>query len=196
MTPSEERQERSGEVKTESAPRHADDIRDIVQGEREEMARQLQLEREETRAGREELERQLLTERQRTDDERNARIRELEEELARARADLDHERQQRDHDEQLRREADTKRDLERDEDVRQQLSEITDLLLQHREEFARKREVVDERWNEKLAWRQERDQQFENLTRMIQGVIDDRAEERERCEEKRRATKGRPCEWN
>jgi hypothetical protein len=195
MTPSEEQQERSGEVKTESA-RHADDIRDIVQGEREEMAKQLQLEREETRAGREELERQLLAERQRTDDERNARIRELEEELARARADLDHERQQRDHDKQLRREADTKRDLERDEDVRQQLNEITDLLLQHREEFARKKEVVDGRWNEKLAWRQERDQQFENLIRMIQGIIDDRAEERGRCEEERRAAQGRPCEWN
>jgi hypothetical protein len=179
---------------TESAARHADDIRDIVQGEREEMARQLQLEREEIRAAREEHEQQLLAERQRADEECKARIRELEDELARVRAELDHERQQRDHDEELRREADIQGGRDRDEDMRQQLNEITDLLLQHRDEFARKREVVDERWNEKMVWRQEKDQQFEDLFRMIRGIIDDRAEERERCEEERRAAAERPCE--
>ena len=61
---------------TESAARHADDIRDVVQSEREEMARQLQLER------------QLLAERQRADEECKASIRELEEELARVRVEL------------------------------------------------------------------------------------------------------------
>ena len=60
----------------ESAARHADDIRDVVQSEREEMARQLQLER------------QLLAERQRADEECKASIRELEEELARVRVEL------------------------------------------------------------------------------------------------------------
>ena len=178
---------------TESAARHADDLRDIVQGEREEMARQLQAEREEARAAQEALEQQVLAERKRADDERDARMRELEEELARVRAELDHERQQRDHDEEMRREADSQRISERDEETRQQLSEITDLLLAHREEFARKKETVDERWNEKLAWRDETNNNFQGLFNMIQGMMDSCAEEKARCEEERRAAEQRPC---
>ena len=178
---------------TESAARHADDLRDIVQGEREEMARQLQAEREEARVAQEALEQQVLAERKRADDERDARMRELEEELARVRAELDHERQQRDHDEEMRREADSQRMSERDEETRQQLSEITDLLLAHREEFARKKESVDERWNEKLAWRDETNNNFQGLFNMIQGMMDSCAEEKARCEEERRAAEQRPC---
>ena len=178
---------------TESAARHADDIRDIVQGEREEMARQLQAEREETRAARETLEQQVLAERARADEERDARVRELEEELARVRAELDHEKQQRDHDEEMRRESESQRNLERDEGTRQQLSEITDLLLAHREEFAQKRETVEERWREKLEWRDETNRQFHDLFGMVQGIIDNCAEEKARCEEERRLAEQRPC---
>jgi hypothetical protein len=178
---------------TESAARHADDIRDIVQGEREEMARQLQAEREEARAAKEALEQQVLAERARADEERDARMRELEEELARVRAELDHEKQQRDHDEEMRREVESQRILERDEETRQQLSEITDLLLAHREEFARKKETVDERWREKLEWRDETNRQFQDLFGMVQGIIDSCAEEKSRCEEERRLAGERPC---
>ena len=181
---------------TESAARHADDIRDIVHGEREEMARQLQAEREEARAAREALEQQVLAERARADEERDARMRELEEELARVRAELDHERQQRDHDEEMRRESESQRNLERDEETRQQLSEITDLLLAHREEFARKKETVDERWREKLEWRDETNRQFHDLFEMVQGVIDSCTEAKERCEEERRLAEQRPCKRN
>ena len=81
---------------TEPAARHADDFRDIVQGEREEMARQLQAEQEEARAAREALEQQVAAERARADEEPDARMRELEEELAHVRAELDHEKQQHD----------------------------------------------------------------------------------------------------
>jgi hypothetical protein len=176
----------------ESAARHADDIRDIVQGEREEMLRQIQAEREEAHAAREALEEKLQAERKRADDERTARVRELEEELTRVRAELDHERQQRDHDEEMRREAESQREQGRDEDMRQQLSEITDLLLAHREEFARKKETVDERWREKQEWREETNSQFQGLFNMIQGVIDNCAEEKVRCEEERRAAAARP----
>jgi len=179
---------------TESAARHADDIRDIVQGEREEMARQLQAEREAARAARKALEQQVLAERTRADEERDARMRELEEELERVRAELDHEKQQRDHDEEMRREAESQKSLERDEETRQQLSEITDLLLAHREEFARKKETVDERWREKLEWRDETNRQFQELFGMVQGVIDTCAEEKARCEEERRLAEQRPCE--
>jgi acetoin utilization deacetylase AcuC-like enzyme len=178
---------------TESAARHADDIRDIVHGEREEMARQLQAEREEARAEREALEQRVLAERRLADDERDARMRELEEELARVRAELDHEKQQRDHDEDMRREADSQRVSERDEETRQQLSEITDLLLAHREEFAQKRETVEERWREKLEWREETNRQFQGLFGMVQGVMDSCAEAKAKCEEERLAAEQRPC---
>ncbi|KAH9993287.1 hypothetical protein BJV74DRAFT_884401 [Russula compacta] len=177
---------------TESAARHADDIRDIVQGEREEMARQLQEEREQARAARDALEQQVLAERKRGDDERDARMRELEEELTRVRAELDHERQQRDHDEEMRREAESERNLERDAEMRQQLSEITDLLLAHREEFARKKETVDERWKDKLEWRDETNRQFQGLFNMVQSVLDCCEEEKARYEEEQRAAAERP----
>ena len=176
----------------ESAARHADDIRDIGQGEREEMARQIDAEREEARAAREALEQQLQAESKRANDERDARMRELEEELTRVRTELDHERQQRDHDDEMRREAESQRNQERDEEMRQQLSEITDLLLAHREEFARKKETVDERWREKQEWRDETNRQFQGLFSMIQGMIDNCAEEKARCEEERRAAAARP----
>lgn len=178
---------------TESAARHADDIKDTVQGEREELARQIQAEREEARAVQEALTQQVLAERKRADDERDARMRELEEELARVRAELDHERQQRDHDEEMRREADSQRISERDEETRQQLSEITDLLLAHREEFARKKETVDDRWREKLEWREETNRNFQDLFNMVQGIMSSCAEEKARCEEERRAAEERPC---
>jgi hypothetical protein len=157
------------------------------------MARQLQAEREEARAARETLEQQVLAERARADEERDARVRELEEELARVRAELDHEKQQRDHDEEMRRETESQRNLERDEETRQQLSEITDLLLAHREEFAQKRETVEERWREKLEWRDETNRQFQDLFGMVQGIMDGCAEEKARCEEERRLAEQRPC---
>jgi hypothetical protein len=176
----------------ESAARHADDIRDIVQGEREEMARQLEAEREEARFAREALEQQVLADRKRADDERDARMRELEDELARVRAELDHEKQQRDHDEEMRREAESQRNVERDEETRHQLNEITDLLLAHREEFARKKETVDERWREKQEWREETNRQFQDLFAMVQGIREECAEAKEKCEEERRAAAERP----
>jgi len=180
----------------ESAARHADDIRDIVQGEREEMMRQLQAEREDARAAREQLEQQVLAERKRADDECDARVRELEEELARVRNELDRERQQRDHDEEMRREDESHRNLERDDEMRKQLSEITDLLLAHREEFARKKETVDERWREKMEWRDETNRQFQDLFGMVQTIINNNAEDRQRCEDERRAEAERPCKRN
>jgi len=169
----------------------ADDIRDIVQGEREEMVRQLQAEQGEARAAREALEQQVLADRKRADDERDARARELEE-LARVRAELEHEKLKRDHDEEMRREAESQRNLERDEEMRQQLSEITDLLLAHREEFARKKETVDERWREKQEWRKETNRQFQNLFRMIRGIIDNFTDAKAKSEEERRAAAERP----
>ena len=178
---------------SESAARYADDIKGIVKGERDELTKQLQLEREESRAARDVLEQQVLAERARADDECHARIQELEDELARVRAELEHEKQQRINDEELRREDDARRQTEGGDEMRQQLSEITDLLLAHREEFARKKEVVEEHWDRKQEWREEDGRRWDEMYRLVQGIIDDRAEERERCEEERRAAAEKPC---
>jgi hypothetical protein len=64
---------------TEFAARHADDIRDIVQGEQEEMSRQLQVEQEEAHAAWEVLKHQVPAECVQADEERGADVRELEE---------------------------------------------------------------------------------------------------------------------
>jgi hypothetical protein len=178
---------------SESAARHADDIRDIVHGEREEMAKQIQQERDDARNANEALVQQVMAERARADDECKDRIQELEDELARVRAELDHEKQQRINDEEMRREDEARRGGERDDEMRQQLSEITDLLLSHREEFARKKEVVEEHWERKQEWREEDARRWDEMYRMVQGIIDDRAEDRERCEEERRAAAEKPC---
>ncbi|KAH9975604.1 hypothetical protein BJV74DRAFT_862802 [Russula compacta] len=132
------------------------------------MARQRQEEREQARAARDALEQQL------------------EKELARVRAELVQERQKRDHDEEMRREAESRGNLKRDEEMGQQLRAITDLLLAHREEFSRKKEIVDERWREKREWRDETNRQFQGLFNMAQSVLDCREEEKARYEEERR----------
>ena len=170
----------------------ADDERDARMRELE---KELARVREEARAEKEALEKQVLAERQRADNERDAQMRELEEELARVRAELDQERQQRNHDVEMRRGTDSQKNQERDEETRQQLSEITDLLLAHREEFSRKQEAMDERWNEKLRWRDETNNQFQGLFNMVQGVMDSCAEQKERCEQERLAAEQKPCKW-
>jgi hypothetical protein len=92
---------------TVSAARHADDIRDILckggerrwQGNYKRNGKKHALP-----VRREALEEQVLAGRARGDEEQDARIRELEEKLARVRAGLDHEKQQAagDHDEEMK----------------------------------------------------------------------------------------------
>ena len=176
------------DASSEPTARHAGVIRDIVQGEREEMAKQLH----DACAANEALERQVIAERARAD-ECKERVQELEDELARVRAELEHGKQQRISNEELRREDDARRDGERGDELKQQLSENTDILLAHREEFSRKQEVIEEHWERKQEWREEDGRRWDEMYRLVQGIIDDRAEERERCEEERRAAAEKPC---
>ena len=167
----------------------AEDERDARMREFEE---ELAHVREEAHAQKEVLEQQVLAERQRVDEEL-ACVREeahaQKEALARVRAELDQEWQQRDHGEEMRRRTDSQKSLERYEE---RLSKAANLLA-HREEFARKKEAMDERWNEKLRWRDKTNNQFQGLFNMVQGVIDSCAEQKESCEQERLAAKQRPC---
>jgi len=171
-----------------AAARHAEEIREIVEIEREQMAN----ERAELAAEREATMEELRQERARLDQEKEAKIAELETELAQAKADLEAERALRVSEEADRRERERFEDLEKHEGVRAQLSDITNLVQEQRDECARKKELMDERWNEKMNRRVEKDAQFGNLYDMVTRIIEDRETERVRREEERIAAESRP----
>ena len=135
---------------------------------------------------------ELRRERTRVDDEREARITELEAELAQAKADLENERALRVSEEADRRERERSEDLERHEGVHAQLGDITNLVQQQRDECITKKELMDERWNEKMNRRVEKDAQIGNLYDMVTRIIEDREAERIRREEERIAAESRP----
>jgi len=171
-----------------AAARHAEEIREIVESEREQMAE----ERADFTAERERITEELRRERARLDEEREARIRELETELAQAKADLENERALRVSEDADRRERERLEDLERDEGVHAQLGDITNLVQQQRDECIKKKELMDERWNEKMNRRVEKDAQIGNLYDMVTRIIEDREAERIRREEERVAAESRP----
>ena len=171
-----------------AAARHAEEIREIVESEREQMAD----ERAEVAAERQRMMEELRQERARMDEEREARIRELEAELTQVKADLENERALRVSEEADRRERERLEDLERDEGVRAQLGDITNLVQEQRDECTKKKELMDERWNEKMNRRVEKDAQIGNLYDMVTRIIEDREAERIRREEERIAAESQP----
>jgi len=171
-----------------AAARHAEEIREIVELEREQMAN----ERAELAAEREGMMEEFRQERARLDEERQAKITELETELAQVKADLEAERALRVSEEADRRERERLEDTERHEGVHAQLSDITNLVQEQRDECTRKKELMDERWNEKMNRRVEKDAQVGNLYDMVTRIIEDREAERIRREEERIAAESRP----
>ncbi|KAG1819261.1 uncharacterized protein BJ212DRAFT_1345067, partial [Suillus subaureus] len=109
----------------EAASRHADDILETVRLEREQSAR----ERESFISEREQERAEFAAERARMDEERDRRVHDLEEELARVRGELDSERQLRQTENEERAAAN-----ERDEGMHAQLSDITQLVSEQRDE--------------------------------------------------------------
>ena len=171
-----------------AAARHAEEIREIVELEREQMAN----ERAELAAERERMMDDLHRERAQLDAEKEAKISELQGELERVRGELEAERALRVSEEADRRERERSEDLERHENVHAQLNDITNLVQEQRDQCARKKELMDERWNEKMNRRAEKDLQIGNLYEMVTRIIEDREAERIRMEEERRDAESRP----
>lgn len=167
----------------EAGSRHASEILETVQLERE----QSHLEREALFAERERERAEFNAERARMDEERAERIRELEEELARVRGDLDNERQLRQTENEERLAAN-----ERDEGMRAQLGDITQLVSEQRDECTRKKELMDQRWEEKEGRRAEKDAQFRELKDMVARLAQDREADRIQEEERRLQEEGKP----
>jgi len=107
-------------------------------------------------------------------------------------ADLEAERALRISEEIARREKERLEDLERHEGVCAQLSDIANLMQEQRDESVRRRELMDERWNEKVIRRVEKDTQIVNLHDIITRTIEDKVAERIRREEERIAAESRP----
>jgi len=142
--------------------------------------------------GEPELSAEAAEARTRTEDEREARIRALEAELATVKAELDNERQQRVTEEAETRERERQETLDRDEAVRNQLGDITNLIQDQRDVCARKKELMDERWEEKQVRREDKDSKLAELRDMVTKIIQDREEDRLKAEEDRVAAEARP----
>jgi hypothetical protein len=166
-----------------TASRRAEEIGEIAQPEREKIA----IDRAEL-AEREKVMEELRQERASLDGER---ITELETELAQVKADLEAERALKDS-EADRRERERLEEIERRESIRAQLSDITNLIQEQQDKDAKKEELMDERWNEKMNRRMEKDTQIGNLYDMVTRIIEDREAERIRREEERIAADSRP----
>ena len=139
-----------GSMRDAAAP-HSSEILDTIRLEREDIAREreaLVAEREHERAVLDEARRLL-------DEELEARIGALEEELARTRGELDNERQLR------MTEANEVQmaAAERDEALRNQLADLTNMVQQNQALCEEKRALMDEHWAEKQRWKEERDGQ-------------------------------------
>ncbi|KAF8556599.1 hypothetical protein OG21DRAFT_1482945 [Imleria badia] len=168
----------------DAASRHASDILETVRLEREEMAR----ERESLAAERERERAHLDEERRLLEDEREAKIAALEEELARTRTELDNERQLRTTEENESRMA----AAERDEALRNQLGDLTNMIQQNQALCEEKRALMEEHWAEKQRWKEERDGQMQELMGMVSRLADEQAAARQREEEQRQANEGKP----
>ncbi|KII91823.1 hypothetical protein PLICRDRAFT_38680 [Plicaturopsis crispa FD-325 SS-3] len=172
----------------QAAGRHADDILDVVKQEREEMAK----EREAAQAERERLHAEAEAERVRFAEEREARILALEAELASVREELMNEKTQRVQEENDARERERQEALERDEGVRNQLGDITNLVQDQRDCCTQKKELMEERWAEKQTRRVAKDNQMQSIFDMLAQMNEDREAERRRQEEERLAAEGKP----
>ncbi|GJE86397.1 hypothetical protein PsYK624_024770 [Phanerochaete sordida] len=100
----------------------------------------------------------------------------LKEELATLRAqndqlrdDLEQERQLRITEDEARREVERDEARNRGDDLVRQLSDVTNIVSETRDECARKRETSDERWAQKEAWHNDCNTQMDEMRQMLQG---------------------------
>jgi hypothetical protein len=155
--------------------------------EREELVK----EKETADADREKLRAELDAARAQVEEECQAKI-SAQEELARVREELENAKQQRIPEEAETREQERQGALERDEAVRDQLDDNTNLVQDQRDESARRNELMEEGWAEKQTRRDQKDSKIQDLYDMVAKIIEDREAEKVRAEEERIASEGKP----
>ncbi|KAF9557793.1 hypothetical protein CPC08DRAFT_764341 [Agrocybe pediades] len=172
-------------IATQAASQHAADVMETVRLEREDAER----ERAEAAREREMLLAELRAEKDRVIEEKDARIRALEEELQTLRGEFEAEKQQRVTEEAEMRERDRAELAERDEYVRAQLGDITNLVQDQRDMYETKKALMEARWQEKQGRRQEKDAQMIELRDIMQKIHDDMEADREKAEQEKRESK-------
>lgn len=172
-------------VAQQAASQHAADVLETVRLEREENAR----EREQAAEEREQLLDELRAEKERVVQEKDARIRALEDELAQLRGEFEGEKQQRMTEDAEARERDRQELAERDDYVRAQLGDITNLVQDQRDMLETKKALMDGRWEEKQARRQDKEAQMLELREIVFKIHEDLESDRARSEEDRRQSR-------
>jgi hypothetical protein len=180
----------AGSVRSASvvAPPQPADINEALRAQREELARERELER----AERERLLADAEAERTLRNQEREDRIQALENELAAVKAELENERQLRATEEADAKEREQQETQERDEGIRNQLGDITNLIQDQADACARKKELMDQRWEESQARQEAQDAKCQEMFDMVAKMVEDRDADRVREEEERIANEGRP----
>ncbi|KAG6856031.1 hypothetical protein H0H87_008212 [Tephrocybe sp. NHM501043] len=112
-------------------------------------------------------------------DEQEARIKRLEDELAAVREELENEKQQRATIETEQRERESQALLERDEAVRNQLADITNLVQEQNMACEEKKIRAEQRWEDKQNRRVEKDQKMMDLENMMRKLAQDMEESRD-----------------
>ena len=166
----------------QAASQHASDVMETIRLEREDAAR----EREANAAERAQLMAELSAQKDAVISEKDGQITTLEEELARVRAELEEERQQRSMENSEMRERDRQEFIERDENIRAQLGDITNLVQDQRDMCEEKKALMDARWEEKEARREEKNAHMIELREMVLKIHDDLERDRSKCEDERR----------
>ncbi|KAF8892921.1 hypothetical protein BD779DRAFT_1467989 [Infundibulicybe gibba] len=173
---------------TEAASQHAADILETVKAEREEFAR----EREEAAAERDRLMAQMDAERTRMAEDRDTRIKALEDELTQVRAELENEKQQRLTEEAETRERERQELAERDDRIQEQLGDITNLIQNQDTACAAKKELMDSRWEEKQGRRQFKEEKWNDLIGMVHRIQEDLENDREKAEAEKALAASKP----
>ncbi|KJA25384.1 hypothetical protein HYPSUDRAFT_199905 [Hypholoma sublateritium FD-334 SS-4] len=165
-----------------AASRHASDVLDTVREEREEAQRERQRLATERATMMADLGRakNLIVE------EKDAQIRALEEEIARVREEFNNERQRRAVEQAERREREQQETAERDQFVRNQLGDITNLLQDQQNMIAHGKAEMESRHEEEDEHRIEKDAHLAELDEMIRRIYDDLKAGREISENERR----------
>ncbi|RDX52641.1 hypothetical protein OH76DRAFT_1554302 [Lentinus brumalis] len=155
-----------------AASLHAEEIKEIVRAEREE----LQREREAAQAERERAQVEEAAEKARMHEEYQAHIRSLEAELNAVRKELEDEKMARATDEAERRERERAEMLEHSDAMRNQLGDLTNLVTEQRDEMAQKRQLMDERWEVKQNRWEQKDAEDAQTRNMLQQILENQAQ--------------------
>ncbi|KAF8958935.1 hypothetical protein BDZ97DRAFT_1761747 [Flammula alnicola] len=172
-------------IATQAATQHASDVLETVREEREAAER----EREQAAEERSMLLAELKAEKDRIVEEKDARIRALEDELAQLRGEFEAEKQQRVTEEAEIRERERQEVAERDEYVRAQLGDLTNLVQDQRDMLESKKALMDSRYEETQAHRAEKEMRSIELHDMVQNIYDGMEADRERSQQDRRDSK-------